>query len=65
MERLLERIALVQKSIQKTMEKKKFRQTAELRSTEELFWNDLNTLRLGADGDDSAFKVSAEVLCRC
>lgn len=54
---MLERIANVRKSIKATMEQKRFRQTAELASTEQRFWQDLNTLRLGADGDDSAFKV--------
>ncbi len=57
MELLLQKIAGVQKAIKSTIEKKKFRHTAELKATEEAFWQDLNTLRLGADGDDSAFKV--------
>ena len=55
--RLQERIAGVQKAIAMCVEKKKFRQVAELRNTEQLFWGDLNNLRLGAEGDDSAFKV--------
>ena len=57
MELLLERIAGVEKSIKATLEKKKYTQAAELGSTEEHFWQTLNTLRLGADGDDSAMKV--------
>ena len=58
-ELLLERIAGIEKSIKATLEKKKYTQAAELGSTEEHFWQALNTLRLGADGDDSAMKVCA------
>ena len=59
-ERMLERIANVRESIKATVEQKRFRQTAELGSTEQRFWQELNTLRLGADGDDSAFKVCTQ-----
>jgi len=55
---LLEKIAGVQQSIRNTIEYKKYRQTAELGSTEAMFWKELNEVRLGADGDDSAHKVT-------
>lgn len=54
----------MQKSIKATVEKKKYRQAAELGSTEEHFWHTLNTLRLGADGDDSAMKVRERELIK-
>lgn len=63
-ELLLHKIAGVQKSIENTIDKKKYKQTAELKRTEDLFWEDLNTLRLGADGDDSAFKVKERELMK-
>jgi hypothetical protein len=63
-ELLLDRITGVQKSIKATLEKKKYRQAAELGSTEEHFYRELNTLRLGADGDDSAMKVRERELMK-